>query len=253
MLDKLSVLQRGMELKLEEIQLSHKHKGNRGDNSEEVVRDFLREFLPLYNRIGHGEIVDTIGNVSNESDIVILNEYHPYLNDLANPSLFFIEGVAAVGEVKSNLSSKDLSDTLDKCTRFKQMHIDMQGHAFVVANDSDIKRFVMKRPFFLFIFASQLKLDTILEKIRTYNEQKGLEVENQIDGVFALDRGTIFNVGDGEGSLGFKEKSDSSKLEGYISIEQGSDNNTLFNFLTFLSSSMPHLRLHYPIIREYLR
>jgi len=53
---KLRILEKEMALKLEKIHEDHEHKGNRGDNSEEIVREFLRSYLPAFNRIGQGEL-----------------------------------------------------------------------------------------------------------------------------------------------------------------------------------------------------
>ncbi|WP_432356981.1 DUF6602 domain-containing protein [Sporosarcina sp. UB5] len=253
--DKLNILQEQMAIKLKQIHIEHKHRGNRGDNSESILREFIREFLPPSNRVGHGEIIDTKGNISNESDVVILNEHHPYLNELSKPSLFFIEGVSAVGEVKSNLGSADIETTLKKCQRFKNMHIKMQKDATVVGNMSDIKRFVDKRPFFLFAFKSQLTLETIYKKVIAFNEENKIDIEQQIDGIYILDRGTITNYGDGQGQLRFKYREPSLTGEfatGYVPVLKEQDPNVLFNLLAFLSTSMPRLSLPNPIITDYL-
>jgi hypothetical protein len=249
--EKLKLLQEEMELKLKKIQVTHQHKGNRGDNAEEIVKDFIREYLPPYYRVGNGEVIDTHDNISNETDVVILNEHHPFLNDLTNPSLFFIEGVAAAGEVKSNLSSKDLDTTLIKCHKFKTLSPYFTKGTKTFCNDSDLKRYVERRPFFLFAFKSQLTIETIFKKVVLYNQKHALDMTQQIDGIFLLDRGYILNFGDGQGALSF-QTNEGELAKGYIPFLKENQSNILFNFLTWLSTTIPRIEIYDSILIQYL-
>ncbi|MGG0277785.1 DUF6602 domain-containing protein [Bacillus rhizoplanae] len=247
--EKLGSLQRQMELKLEEIQIVHKHRGNRGDNAEEIVREFLREYLPSLQRVGNGEIIDSTGQISNETDIVILNEYHPNLSSLTNPSVFFIEGVLAAGEVKTNLNSNDIDTTLGKCLKFKNLVIKHNGGDMIVtSNNSDKERFIHKRAFFLFAFSSQLTLETILEKVNRFNENNSLEITQQIDGIFLLDRGVILNLADGNGTLKVGDK----HQHGYVPISKEEDSHILFSFLAWLNVSTPRINMFTSILSHYV-
>ena len=102
--ERIDILQKQMLLRLEEIRATYRHSGNKGTNAEQILREFLRYFLPTYHRVGHGEVIDQNGANSRQLDVIVTNEYHPFLNDLSTPSVFIIEGVSCAGEVKSDLS-----------------------------------------------------------------------------------------------------------------------------------------------------
>jgi len=182
----IEILQKQMLLRLEEIRSAYRHSGNKGANAEQVLRDFLRQFLPPYNRVGHGEVIDQSGASSRRLDVIITNEYHPFLNDLSAPSLFIIEGVSCVAEVKSVLTGAELDRALENLLSFKRLSVTVQKGATVFANLEDISRFVEKRPSFLFALESQLSIGTIKERIETWNQRHSLSVPQQIDAVFIL-------------------------------------------------------------------
>lgn len=169
--DRIQLLERQMRLKLDEIRATHTHAGNKGANVEVIVRDFLREFLPPFNRIGHGEIIDLNDNISSQTDVIVTNEHHPFLNDLTAPSLFFIEGIACAGEVKSVLTLEELERTLTNCRRFKALKVTLQKGMIVRSNQADIKRFVEKRPYFLFAFETKTPVLSICERFNAFNAE----------------------------------------------------------------------------------
>src|ERR1041385_7181264 len=138
----IEILQKQMILRLEEIRTAYRHSGNKGTNAEQVLRDFLRHFLPPYNRVGHGEVIDQSGASSRQLDVVITNEYHPYLNDLTAPSVFIVEGVSCAAEVKSVLTGDELERALENSLSFKRLSVTVQKGAMVYSNLEDIQRFV---------------------------------------------------------------------------------------------------------------
>jgi len=251
MLEKhIEILQRQMLLRLEEIRAAYRHSGNKGSNAEQILRDFLRQFLPPYNRVGHGEVVDQTGSNSRQLDVVITNEYHPFLNDLTAPSVFIIEGVSCVAEVKSVLTGEELERALENSLSFKRLSVMVQKGAMVHGNMEDISRFVAKRPSFLFAFESQLSISTIKERIDAWNQAHALPVPQQLDAVFILTGGSIINFGTGAGTLQFITPEGQS-LPGYI-YRDPSDDRPLVSLLSWISASLPHVSLPHPPILSYL-
>lgn len=251
--EKFDSLQKGMQIKFEEIRHEFEHRGSKGSNVEKIVRDFVSSYLPPHNRIGHGEIMDSFGGISNQVDVIVTNENHPYLNDFHEPSKFFIEGISCVGEVKSVITTDDIKETLNKCLNFKNLQIwNDAGTKAYCSYEEDLIRFVHKRPFFLFAFSSQLSLDTIWERIDAYNTENRIDLQHQIDAVFILDRGQIVNAGNGLGSIRIRsERFDI--LTGYVPFQIKEKPNILLDFMFWLHLVMPRIDFYQSILHRYLQ
>src|SRR5262245_22192237 len=86
--------------------------GDHGTTAEDAFREVLREYLPRDLAIGHGEVIDTHGARSAQTDFVIASADHPLTFSSDLPGLFFIEGVLAAGQVKSVLTGEGLEEAL---------------------------------------------------------------------------------------------------------------------------------------------
>ena len=178
---KLKTLSSELSIKFEEIRGQFEHSGNKGTNGEYIVRDFLRCYFPASYQFGNGEVFDSKGNQSNQVDSIITNKYHPNMSDYNKPSVFFIEGVSCCGEVKFQLTSTELTTTLDNCTKFKELHPALGDTVKCRATDvEDMRRFVEKRPYFLFCYESQLTIETVHKKVWEYNVSNQLALHRTI-------------------------------------------------------------------------
>lgn len=230
--------------RLGEIRASYKHRGNSGSNVEQVLRDFLKEYLPRRFDIGHGEIVDRKGNRSKQEDVVIANEHHPYTFSPEAPGLFFIEGVSGVGEVKTVLTTEELRKTFVAARSYKRLTSILPAGAL----SSSTQRFLIKPPFFLFAFESQITYSKILENTRLFaadDKSKG----PSIDGIFVLDRGYLVDLGSGKD--GFVIQNPTTK-EFYTGWTGQQTDEVLFHFLAWLSNVMPTFSGGTPILGHYL-
>jgi hypothetical protein len=100
---KIAAVEQQMRAKLAEIRATLDHAGDKGQHMEEVFRAFLREYLPRRLEIGHGEVIDSFGNRSAQTDIVIATDDHPFTFSRGQAGLFFAEGVCGAGEAKTIL------------------------------------------------------------------------------------------------------------------------------------------------------
>jgi len=192
-------------------------------------------------------VIDTNGSRSSQLDLVVVGEDHPFTFSLDSPGLFFIEGVLAVAEVKSVLTSEELTSALKNVQLFKTLQAKASRGTLRIANPSDIPRFHTARPCFLFAYESRLTLETIADRLVREEGETGA-AEKVIDAVFLLDRGTIINLGNGLGSFGVLNP-DGQKRNGWI-INPTRD--TLFGLVAWLSLVMPRFKQLTPILPDYL-
>ena len=247
----ITAVEAQMKSKLDEARATFTHQGDKGTSVESSFRLFLQKYLARRLEVGHGEIIDRKMRRSKQTDIIIVSEDHPFTFTPDLPGLFFIEGVCAAGEVKTNLTSTELESAIDASFHFKQLEIMPGKNTMASMNESDGKRFYKCPPYFLIAFESQLKLDSIFDKIETFAKLKGFvvnEVNKIVDAVFILDRGWIINFGDGKGCLQFwAEKGE--LVNGWVSMNSGT---VLFDFLGWLSTVMPRMIRFEPILPGYI-
>jgi len=96
------------------------HPGEYGTYREEILRDFLRTCIPARLDIGTGFLINASGDISTQADIVIYDKsVIPRVESIEHQRFFPVEGVCAVGEVKSRLSKSGLKEALNKLARVK--------------------------------------------------------------------------------------------------------------------------------------
>ncbi|PSW29176.1 hypothetical protein C9J19_07640 [Photobacterium phosphoreum] len=98
--------------------------GIKGGVREFGVKQKLESVLPKMIGIGSGCIIDTSGSASNQTDIVLYEKnICPIfsINDDPQATYFPCESVIAVGEVKSDLGTKEIRDAVNKIASVKRL------------------------------------------------------------------------------------------------------------------------------------
>ena len=242
---------RQMVEKLEEIRDSFEHGGNKGVRAEKILREFLRQYLPGYYRIGHGEVFNIDGVRSRQTDIVVANEHHPPLSDNWDlPQFFIIEGVACAGEIKTTLSSgKELREIFDAACQFKEILVELQPESMTYAQPEDLNRYVNRRPYFFLSFESKLTLQRITTDLTAWDNERRAIDRPGIDAVFVLNQGMVVNLGKGTGS--FRISGQGGKpAEGYVIKSDASE--VLPMLLMWMFTSIRKIQLWQPPIVSYL-
>lgn len=109
------------------------HPGEFGTYREAIVRDFLQSFLPQRLAIDTGFVVNALGEISGQIDLVI---YDPLLTpplESKNRQRFFpVETVIAAGEVRSDVNPDQFTDALIRISKVKSMRSALTDEASAV-------------------------------------------------------------------------------------------------------------------------
>lgn len=212
------------------------------------MRQLLAENLPRRFDVGQGEIIDTTARRSRQSDIIVSSEDHPFTNTPSEPGLYLVEGVVAVGEVKSVLTSTGLREAIEACRAFRALRQEHGDNQVAVSNKADLERFYESPPWFLVAYESERAVESIADTLGAAAGGEGRWDNSLPDGVFVLGKGYVINLGNGEGSLkGTTEDGGLAKGFAYLETEA-----VLVSLLAFLSITMPHRVYRSPILPHYL-
>ncbi len=110
-----------------------RHAGESGRAREEIVRRFLRKFVPSGLGIDTGFVIDVHGGVSRQIDIVIYrHDYHPIL-EIGGLKHFLVESVVAVIENKASVTDRaTLREALENIRSVKRLDRSAEGRNYVV-------------------------------------------------------------------------------------------------------------------------
>ncbi|TLZ94946.1 MAG: hypothetical protein E6K04_00700 [Methanobacteriota archaeon] len=172
-----------------------RHPGEKGRSREDVVRGFISQYIPARFSLGSGIVVDTGREESAQSDLVIYDQF------VARPfrisegvELFPVEGVCAVGEVKSTLDSRNLKDALKKIARAKALDKTSGGENRMYVGGGHMGRMLSRRNFFDQVFGFVFgfrgpKLTTLMNTLHEFNQ--GVDRDRWVNIICILDRGLV--------------------------------------------------------------
>ncbi|HAV8751953.1 TPA: hypothetical protein J4O52_002008 [Escherichia coli] len=97
------------------------HSGDKGENREEFLMDFLKAHLPKRYGVTKGEVITKEGLRSHAIDIIIYDAVNCPVLYAGKTSILPVEGVYGIIEVKSTLSKSEFDDAANKITSFKKL------------------------------------------------------------------------------------------------------------------------------------
>lgn len=96
-----------MTLDFSEVTSRINHNGEKGTARENVLQNYLRNYIPDKYTFSKGTIIDCNDNQSRQVDIIIHDKYTtPCLIDMDSTKVIPVESVYAVIEVKSTLTKE---------------------------------------------------------------------------------------------------------------------------------------------------
>ena len=98
-----------------------RHSGDRGENREQDLRDFLQKHLPKKYGVTKGEIITQAGKHSHAADIIIYDALNCPVLYSQRTAVLPVEGIYGIIEVKTKLSKSEFQDDIKKIERFKNL------------------------------------------------------------------------------------------------------------------------------------
>lgn len=105
------------------------HAVSIGTAREVLIQDFLQKILPENIHLCSGQIFNTNDTFSGQIDIVLSPKSHPKLQISENIALFPLESSIGAIEVKSNLTTAELSKCLKICKELSDLTIENNDNA----------------------------------------------------------------------------------------------------------------------------
>ena len=172
------------------------HGGLKGDSRESVLRNFLEKYLVDKFGITRGEIVSIDGKTSKQQDIIIYDSHVcPVLLNAEDIRVIPVEGTYVVIEVKSLLNDSELENSILNINSVKNMEkksfVLQQGPLIQQVTELGKTKSYYNTMGILFVYRSELSLDSIKTRIAEQYKKHNIPAENQIDFVFVLDRGFV--------------------------------------------------------------
>ncbi|WP_367889966.1 DUF6602 domain-containing protein [Serinicoccus kebangsaanensis] len=97
------------------------HAGDRGENREQILVDFLERHLPNRYGVTKGQIMTKSGTLSHSADVIIYDALNCPVLYRSRTAVLPVEGVYGIIEVKSRLSKSELLDAMNKIETFKRL------------------------------------------------------------------------------------------------------------------------------------
>ncbi|MEN4771352.1 DUF6602 domain-containing protein [Duffyella gerundensis] len=170
------------------------HAAEFGRFRENVTADFLKGFVPGYVAISTGFIVSQKNNISTQCDIILYDkELTPLIQDDNHNQFFPSDCIKGIGEVKSNLTKKELKDALIKLAKVKMISFEVSADA-AGYNGQTYDREQHWNHAYTFLICNEIKGDTsnISSEIDDYYDTHHIPHKFRHNLVLSLDGTALF-------------------------------------------------------------
>ncbi len=228
------------------------YRAARGELRDYITKEFLRKYVPDVYGIEKGFIITSDGESSFEQDIIIYDKTKtPLLSKHGNSQLLPVEGVYITAEVGSSLTFDDLERYAEDVQRIKKLK--KSAYLKPPTPVYRIREFRELKDYFnivshVVVYDSPHTLKELTEKLMEVNERQGIPPQHQIDSIFVLRKGVVFNyreVDPGEKTQ-FMVLEDTNRA--YVDTE-----DTLQLFYLAIMSRLGKVWMHGLDLHEYIK
>ncbi|MDR7870206.1 MAG: hypothetical protein RIN55_05055 [Tissierellaceae bacterium] len=160
------------------------HNSSKGSVREQIIKNFLRPFLPKCYGISGGQAFDKDGNLSKQLDVVIYDDLYSYIAPYMEDFIYFpCESIFGNIEIKSKLDSSSFNDAVENIKSMKILQKEAINGYYV----NPIKKLVINNvdwniqvanDYMGIIFAyDSVKPETVIEYIKNHISNQQIEIE----------------------------------------------------------------------------
>jgi hypothetical protein len=150
-------------------------------------------YIGSEHRVVKGEVIDTTGTRSQQNDAIVLNEHHPPISGIFTSGPFLAEAITWAIEVKPDLKDpRELKRGLRQVTSIKRLVRRLSGGDVVFGAGPNYRHFAERIPTFL-VAADSPEIGQLAQNIEENYRESGEEKILQLDAVFVLNRGVVYN------------------------------------------------------------
>jgi len=245
------------------------HSGDKGENREEILREFLEKHLPKRYGVTKGEVITKDANRSHAIDIIIYDAVNCPVLYSGKTSIVPIEGVYGIIEVKSSLSKTEFEDAAGKIESFKRLAPRDLG---VIATREYVTVHRASRPFGI-VLGYQLASNSLGSLENNWQEQckQVHDVNYFCNMIVVLGQGIlrheIVNLSKGEKHLlldtdefvnlvmtAHKKHANDEQSDEIISriVTEAASDETFGRLFTYLLIMLTKIKLNVPDISQYI-
>lgn len=150
------------------------HPAESGRAREQVIRAFLERLIPPDYGIDTGFVIDALGGVSRQVDVVIYRKQRAPVLEIGGIKHFMVESVSAVVEVKASVTSREvLTEALDNVETVKALDRTNEGRNKVVLTQLPIDPDEFRTQIFTAVLAGRsMAYETTLEVMIDWIEKR---------------------------------------------------------------------------------
>ena len=167
------------------------HRGNKGSSREESLRKFFRERLPTAYTVAEGEVVDLMGEVSPQLDLIFYDNSTNFSFHAEQTQILPAEALLASVEVKSRLTGQEIEKSVNAARKLRKLQPfgrPLGGTDIGKKPAQNIARY------FHCVFAYETDLAEANWMMNEYARVKSeCNSDHLIDVVYVLNRG-VFNI-----------------------------------------------------------
>lgn len=238
------------------------HSGEYGMYKENIVKDLFKFALPNKYSTGTGFIYNSDKNITTQCDIILYDlQNSPMISDECDNNFFAQEVVYAIGEIKSKLTQKQLSEALVKLAKSKAIRKSFDGTTL----NGDLKHVNVETdiyaPIFTFLLCDEITNydDNIFINISKEYDKNDIPIHFRHNLIISLKNGLfgykpnkelIEKFHDLNGTILWIPKAANYILES--KVVTGSDIEILKKFITAINNHLIHANAYYPEPTYYL-